>query len=171
MTISAQAKAITEALNDWADAEGGKAFIAYDLRELWQVAQVGSTNPRVILCYNGEEVRGEFGIAPALGRVDRQWVAAFTRSRGFNAERGDSLSATTGNARPFYDLVEEGRDIIRALMLETNTTERPIDFRSVRPMQLGELIVDGFMVEFSIGTQLPQVLSEPENPVPDLPNV
>lgn len=153
MSISDQAKAIVDVLNTWAANEGGKAFVASDMSNLWQMAQEGPQNPRVLLCYNGEDIRGEFGVAAQTGMIDRHWIAAFTRGRGFNVERGDSLTETRQNARPFYDLIDEGRDLIRNLLLD-EIADGPVDFKLVRPMQMGELIIDGYIVEFSVGTQL-----------------
>lgn len=164
MTIADQARFIRDALNPWAQQEGGKTFVASDLAHLWQMAQANSKSPRAILCYNGEDIRGDFTVAAILGRVDRHWLLAVTRGRGFAAERGDALTETVGNNKPLYDLVDEARNLIRAMTLDPNVTERPVDFKAIRPMVFGDAIMDGYQIEFSIGTSLDQIAEVPASP-------
>lgn len=170
MTIGEQAKDIKEGLQTWAQSEGGAAVLATNIHNMWEQARSTSKGPRAIIAYVGETIRGDFPIAAVLGRVDRLWNVAIMRGQGFAADRGSQLTDTVVNARPFYDLLEEARDIIRVLMLDPLWTERPIDYKGIRSMQMvnGE-VLDGYIVEFSIGTQLQTITDQPPTNIATLP--
>jgi hypothetical protein len=153
-TISLQLKTIKSFLNAWAREEGGVCEIAHDLSEMWLIAFRSSKVPRCILCCVGEDVRGDFTIAAPTGRVDRQFVCLVTRGKGMTADRGDTLVDAVGDIRPFYDILEEARDIIRALVLDTTTQETPIDYKGFKSALPDDVPMDAYMIEFSIGTQL-----------------
>ncbi len=159
MKISQQAELIRAALDSWAASEKGKAAIVFDEMELWENMFTSVSAPRVLLCYQGERVRGDFSVAAIMGRVDRQWVVAVTRGRGLNAERGDSLTTTKGNARPFYDLVEEARDIIRGLT--GVSVESPVDFMGMEAAQRPDALTDAYLIRFSVADDLPRIVSAP----------
>lgn len=159
MTISEQASAIQQVLQSWANPKGGVASVAFNVSDMWESASKQSQVPRLIIAYAGEEIRGDFSVAAALYRVDRQWQVAVTRGRGFMVNRGDTLILTNQNAEPFYDSVEYVRDIIRCLT--GISAEVPVDYKSVEPMQLGDLIMDGYIIHFSTANDLPAVQPEP----------
>jgi hypothetical protein len=159
MTISAQASAIQQVLQSWAQPRAGVASVSFDVYDMWETASKQSQVPRILIAYAGEEIRGDFSVAAALHRVDRQWQVAVTRGRGFTIQRGDTLILTNQNAEPFYDSVEYVRDICRCL---TGLSEElPIDFKSVEPMQMGDLIIDGYLIKFSTANDLPNVEALP----------
>jgi hypothetical protein len=167
VTISEQALAIKAALDTWATAEHGQCVIACNVYGMWEMASNQSQGPRAILCYFGETPRGDFPTAAILGRVDRHWQLAVTRPQGPAYQRGAQLTDTLGNNRPFYDLVDEARDIIRTMLLDPNYTERPIDYRGTKSMQMvNGQVLDGYIIEFSIGTQLQMVSASPSSFVP-----
>ncbi len=159
MDITEQSLKIQEAYKNWASEDGGKAFVCSDLKHLWEQARVSVVAPRALIVYNGEELRGAFSVAAALGRVDRQWLVAIVRGRGMSADRGDSLNKVVGNAKPFYQLVQEARDICRSML--GVSVESPVDFRSIRPMNLGDQIVDGYLIAFSLVADLPFLVTTP----------
>lgn len=167
MTINEQALAIKEALSAWATAEGGKCSIACNVYGMWEMASNNAQGPRAILAYFGETPRGDFPTASILGRVDRHWQLAVVRPQGPAYQRGAQLTDTLGNARPFYDLVDEARDIIRCTMLDLAYTERPIDYRGTKSMQMvNGQVLDGYIIEFSVGTQLQMVSASPTQYIP-----
>lgn len=153
MNISTEALIYKAALEEWCSANGGIAIVVSNLRMLWQQAAMESDRVRALICYVGESARGPFSRAAATGRVDRQWQIAFTRGRGLNEDRGTSLTDTVGNADPFLDLVENGRDKIRCLF--TTSVEAPLDYKGMEPMSMGNLIVDGYTIKFSTAHDLP----------------
>jgi len=167
MTISETAKNLLEPLSAWTQERGGVASIVSNLKDMWDQAYKASEKPRIFICYAGEAVRGEFALAAYLARVDRQWQVAVTRGRGFSRPRGLNLVEQVQNGEPFYDALESVRDIIR--MALNLSVETPVDFKSIRPMASGNLIIDGYIIEFSTAADLPRPVETPENPTPDLP--
>jgi hypothetical protein len=155
IAISDQANAIAAWLNQWAQPKGGTAAVVSNLRDLWNQASLSSQKPRILICFNGATARGDFAHIAPWHREDRHWLVAITRGRGFNANRGDSLTEQTGDAEPFYDSVETVRDLLRRMI--GISEEILIDYRSIKPMQLGNLVVDGFTIELSTANDVPLI--------------
>lgn len=157
-TISFQCNWIKSVLSGWAKKEGGVAVIAHDLSSMWEIAFRTSQVPRCIITYAGEDIRGDFSIAAETSRVDRHFVVLVTRGRGATADRGVTLTEQYQNARPFYDLLEEARDLIRVLQFDPSVVEaygqNPVDYRGIKPALPEDVPMDAYMIEFSIGTQL-----------------
>lgn len=163
MRIADQLKDITAALNDWAETEGGSAAVARDKVHLWDLLTLKPGAPRAVVLFWSEKLRGDFGNMALLGRVDRTFLVIVSRGRGFKLNPGDSLTEGAGGGKAMFDLVEGARDVIRALQLDPNTTERPVDFKGIDPFDAGEeLRVDAYQIEFSIGTQLLSYTGEPD---------
>ena len=161
MTIKDQLTAVQSALETWAENEGGRAYIASDRVHLYDLIGLSQGKPTVVALFMGETIRGEFEVAAALGRVDRQFLAVISRGRGMKANPADSLVQDGGGGKPMFELVESVRDIIRTLELDPDTTERPIDYKGIAPVDFGENTrTDAYQIEFSIGTALPVVGSQ-----------
>jgi hypothetical protein len=160
MTISEEASEIQQVLQSWAAPKGGVASVVANTYDMWETASKYSQVPRLLIAYAGEEIRGDFPVAAALHRVDRQWQVAITRGRGFMVQRGDTLILTNQNAEPFYDSVEYVRDICRCLV--GISQETPVDYKSLEYMQShnGEMI-DGYLLSFSTANDIPNVQPEP----------
>jgi hypothetical protein len=152
--VSDQANMIQGILDNWATVRGGSAVVASNLRDLWQQASIQSQSPRILICFNGARPRGSFAVANVLHREDRDWTVAVTRGRGFNANRGDSLSHTVGNVEPFYDSVEQIRDLCRSIADLSAEYPTP-DYKGIKPMQMGNLVIDGYIIEFSTANDIP----------------
>ncbi len=163
MTIAAQLKIIQQVLGPWAAENGGAAFVASDPEHMWAMAFSASSKLRVIVTYMGESNRGDFAMGAILRRVDREFVVLITRGRGFSYPRGDTLTDTVGNALPMFQLVEEGRELIRSIL--NLSVELPLDFKAVKPHAMGQLIMDAYSIEFSAAVDLPLITS---TPAPDL---
>jgi hypothetical protein len=149
---------IKQVLDDWARNNGGIAVICHDLREMWEQAYATSQIPRCLIAYVGEEIRGDVGWAAKVSRVDRTFNVMVTRARGYTANRGDTLVKDNQEARPFYDLLEEARDIIRIIQFDPSVCEAsnlsPVDFKSITPALPDNQVLDAYIIDFSIGTQL-----------------
>ena len=85
LSISQQAQQLSDVLLPYAAKSGGDAQIVSNLQMLWMQASMANDRPRILICYNGEQSRGEFSVAAANHRVDRQWIVAVTRGRGWSA--------------------------------------------------------------------------------------
>ena len=149
---------IRDVLSGWAKAEGGIAQVAHDLSHMWELAFNTSQVPKCIITFAGEDIRGDFTTAAQTSRVDRHFIVLVTRGRGYSANRGDTLTEQINNARPFYDLLEEARDMVRVLQFDPSVTEAmdgdPVDYRGIKPALPEDYPLDAYMIEFSIGTQL-----------------
>ena len=153
---------LSQVLGDWIASFGGTAAPASNLRDLWNQSSMSSKKGRILICYLGEKARGDFSVANALNRVDRQWAVAITRGRGYYSIRGDSLYKQ-GNAEiPLYDIVEQTRDKIRSIL---NISEElpTLDYKSIKPMQYGNLVIDGYLIEFSTANDIPFIRTSTEN--------
>jgi hypothetical protein len=163
ISISDSANAIQAWLQQWAQPLGGTAAVVSNLRELWNQASLNSQVPRILICYNGETARGDFAHIAPWHRVDRHWIVAVTKGRGYYANRGDSLSNGNATELPFYDAIEQVRDRLRC-MLGISQESPTIDYKGIKPMQLGNLVVDGVTLEFSTANDCPTILNQPDNP-------
>ncbi len=160
---------IQTALLDWAQNEGGSVSIAQDHVQMWDLGAIDQVSPRVILCYDGEEPRGDFAVADVTQRVDRRFVALVTRGRGYDVAVGDALAGIDGGpsgmSRPFYDLVEEAREKIRFAQLDDVNTESPPYFHSIeRAPYDPDLQIYGYEIHFTLGTQLFDLRSQVNRP-------
>ncbi len=158
MSIANQLIAMRQALDGWAQAEGGAAVIAQDVVHMWEIALNDQDSPRCIIAYAGEDVRGDFNVGDVLGMVDRKFTILVTRGRGYEVDPGDAVvgldGIAAGNARPLVDLVEEARDTIRFLKLDDAASESPIYFHSIAPMDMDERMLYAYLMDFTIGTYI-----------------
>ena len=162
-SISEQADQIRTLLDEYAKTAGGTAEVVSNVQMLWNQASMDTVKPRILIVYNGEIARGEFAVASFNHRVDRQWIVAVTRGRGWSANRGDSLYKSTGNSDPFYDVIEEVREIIRSMI--GISEEFPLDFKRISPMSSANKALDSYALEFSTANDLPQILfTNPNQP-------
>jgi hypothetical protein len=163
ITIADEANLLQKTLQDWVNNFGGSAAVVSNLRDWWNQAATNSTQPRILICYMGEDSRGSFSQIAPWHRVDRKWSVAVTRGRGYYANRGDSLSSETALEMPLFDVVETVREIIRS-MLDISEETPSVDYRGIKPMQLGNLVVDGFSIEFTTANDIPSNLTQPKSP-------
>ena len=147
MRISEQLTILANALKAWCKDKGGEVSIVSNLRDLWQQASLTSQTPRILICYTGRRAHGPFATAAALGLSDRTFNVAFTRGRGYASKRGETLTETVGGADPFYDDLEDAEKVIRTIT--GISQDYPVDWKGDKAMQLGNLVVDGFIAEFS----------------------
>lgn len=152
MSAAVQGNYLRDLLEAWTAPRGGATGVASNLRDMWQQASQASQKPIVLICLMGERVRGPFATGAVCRRVDRQWAVAVVRGRGFNYVRGDSLTDTVGQCEPLYDAVEAIRDLIRGA--SAMSAEFPVDYKGIRPMQMGNTIIDGYLIEFSTAHDL-----------------
>lgn len=164
ITIADQLVTIKSALQPFINQlDSGNAFICSDLAHLWSKLWDKSTSTKILIMYAGEDIRGPFGTAAVLGRVDRRFIVVVSRGRGINvSDRGALLYETVGNAPPLFDVVEQVRDQCRVLTFDADWCENPVDYKGVLLFATPPgLIIDAMQIEFSVGTQLPMVASTP----------
>ncbi len=158
ITISQQAKNLQAVLGDWASQHGGAAEVASDLKNFWVQSGTNNDQPRILIVYTGETARGSFEKRSALDRVDRTWNVGVFRGRGFSAQRGDSLTKNVVNAIPFYDVVEQIRDMLRSIL--NISEEFPVEFLNIKPLSQGTQIVDAYVIEFVTANDIPNIYTD-----------
>ena len=166
ITIADQLNQMRDTFNLWTQENWStqSAFIVTDTVHLWKKLFDQSQMPKVLVMYNGEQIRGDFGIAAPLAHVDRRFLVAISRGRGFNLNRGDSFTEDVGNATAFADEIEELRDICRAMIFDPDWCEHPVDYLGIVPFNTADsgMITDAVQIEFSIGTQLGLIKPQPD---------
>lgn len=161
MTIGEQLAFVRDGLTIWAAEVKARVEIAADPVHLLGLLATSPGAPRVVVMFDAEEKRGEY---EENGRVDRRFIVVVSRGRGFKLDPGDALLEGVAGGRPLYDLVEYARENIRTLVFDRETTEGIPNYLATRRLQLEELNVDAYQIEFSIGTQLPLHNTEAEVP-------
>jgi hypothetical protein len=158
ITISDEATLIQTELQSWVASYGGTAEVVSNLRDMWNQASISSDTPRVLICYMGEVSRGSFSQISVWHRVDRSWTIAVTKGRGYYLNRGEGLFDPSSTETPLYDIIETVRDIVRSMTNISEETPSP-DYRSIKPMQLGNLVVDGYTIEITTANDIPSNLT------------
>lgn len=158
ITIADEAKLIQDELSKWAEQYGGTAAVVSNLRDWWNQAATNSEVPRILICYNGETSRGSFSQIAPWHRVDREWIIAVTKGRGYYPSRGSGLADADSTELPLYDAVESVRDIVRSMQTISEETPSP-DYRGIKPMQLGNLVVDGYQITITTANDIPSNLT------------
>lgn len=171
MSIEAaeQLEGVKAALMDWVQQDAGLVQIASNPAMMWEMAYAASSKLRIILCCVGEELRGDFSVAAALHRADRQFVCLVTRGRSFTTDRGMGLTQIVQDNPPLFTLVEKVRDTIRAMI--GISVELPVDYKGFRSFPLEDgLIMDAYQIEFSTAVDLPALVTTPPDPaIPNYP--
>ncbi len=153
MTIAEQLNFIADALKPWAEETKTRIEIALDPLHVIGLISTAPGAARVILMFDGEDKRGEF---EESGRVDRKFLLVVSRGRGLTLQPGDALTQGVAGGKPLYDLIEEAREMVRALRFDE--AETIPNYLATRRLTLGDNLVDAYQIEFSIGTQLPEQL-------------
>jgi hypothetical protein len=148
--ISYQTKFIQSQLQKWADENDGVAEIADDLEEMWRIAFNRSSSPRCIIAYLGEDIIGDDASSEFIGRIERHFGVLVSSGKGYTPKRGDQLVEIVGNSKPFYDLLEEARDVIRVLQFDRRVIMFPIKYKSMKPALPADAPMNAYMIEFSL---------------------
>lgn len=154
-------------IRDWIKKQSSESGNNWDvgvvsnLRDMWRQAAINSDRLRILICFGGATSRGNFGDIGPWHREDREWLVAITHGRGFTADRGDTLTGSDNNQDSFYDDVEFVRDTCRRLLCISQ--EKPtIDYRGLTPMQLGNMVIDGYLLKFTVAADIPLITNQPQ---------
>ncbi len=159
--ISAQANFIVETLYDYATSRAGSVVVAINVQDLWQQSFQSSQKTIWYVCYAGETPwSSNANISALTHRVSRDWIVRVKQGRGYTANRGDTLSQNVGNAGPFYNAVEHTRDLLRAMFGVSE--DFGVDFQGIKPVRLGDMVIDCYDITFSTKNDLPLILTQPE---------
>lgn len=153
--ISAQANYIVSVLSTYATANGGQCQQVPTMRDMWMQAYQSSQKPMIYVTYTGEQPWSSSTMIAALThRVTRHWVVGIKRGRGFQPVRGATLTTTT-SVIPFFDVVEDVRDLIRSTL--GISEDNGIDDLKITEWQLGTQVMDGKLISFTTKNDLPNI--------------
>ena len=154
MTISQQLRATRDALNAWALANKGKAYLALDMCSLFEILSTQPGGFRVAVHWVAEAKEGEYEEA---GRVTRKFWIGFSWGRSLQINTAEVLVKGDSGGRPMADLAEELREVVRRLAFDPATTVTHVDYQGMFPLKNINpgFAVDGIYLEFNIITQLP----------------
>src|SRR6516162_4369521 len=120
MTIAAQLKQIRDTFDAWARGNSGTVAVASDPYHIAYLLVTGPGATKCAIMCHGEHKRGEY---EESGMVDRVFWVVISRGKGMKVEPGASLTEGVAGGKPIFDLLEEAREIIRALSFDAATTE------------------------------------------------
>ncbi len=165
MTISEQARTIRNKLQEFANPRGAEVKIMANMQHLWEELFVHDETPKLLICYTGETCRGDLGSQRFLARVDREWIVVVIRGHGWSNVMADTESPNIGSpnpqdVEPFYDIVEQIRDMIRSM--PEITEELPVTFKNIEPLfnvsPLGisaNVFLDAYAIRFATANDIP----------------
>jgi len=158
-SVSQQASALAALLDAYAKPLGGCARALAGMSHLWEEMNTVTEAPRILVVCGGEVSRGGFDKAYTQHRVDRQWTVVVMREHGWKNAVAEAAGA---NDKPFYDVLEEVRDLLRANS-HLVSEELPVDYKgwepipNLAPSRVAGVFVDGAAVRFSTANDIPGV--------------
>jgi hypothetical protein len=154
MTIAEQLRVLHAAARGLAETNRGHAYVATDRGHVVSELLAKPGGFQCAVFWDTEDVRGEHS---ELGKVDRQFKVVISRGRGLRLETGESLTEGSAGGRPLYDLVEELRESIRSLRLETNgdDEDRLPGYAGSGPFEVQGYLLDAVEVRFRLPAQIP----------------
>lgn len=167
MTIKEQLLIVRDRFAAWAQGNSGTVAVASDPYHIVFLLTESPGAMKACVMFHSELKRGEY---EESGMVDRTFWVVISRGKGMKIEPGASLTqGVSGSAKAMFDLVEEGRELIRAISFEGPTdlpltTEVTPNYKGAEPFVMEGYLTDAYRLEFSIGCQLPAV-DEQANPV------
>jgi hypothetical protein len=161
MTIAAQANSLVTALNGWVRQHKGFVKLAGDEADLFTVlgAQPGAV--RVGVMFDEETPTGE----NLLGYVDRKFVVAVSRGKGFFVDEAHALAGAAVNETPLFLLVEEVREVLRSLrfdLVDSGVSDCAPDYLGTKRVQYEGHVVGAYAVEISLTSHIPQQTDSPD---------
>lgn len=158
--ISAQANFIADTIED-SLGTSGIAQVVHNLQDLWMQSSQSSQKTICFICYAGETPwSSNNNISALTHRVSRNWIVRVKQGRGFSQVRGDTLSKSVGNSGLFYDVVEHIRDLIRSML--GISEDNGNDYQGIKPVRLGNDVIDCYDILFSTKNDLCTILTTPE---------
>jgi len=146
-------------LNSWATSQGGVALVVEDVNEKIEIGSNNLIGPRCLIAFSSEEPYGE--MPEQTGYVKRSFLVSVERGKAMTQPRNSTLTNTVGPIRPFYNQVEEARDIIRAIALPPWVAYNPVLYDGMVPGHQTEYLIDQYVLSFSIICQISRIQYQP----------
>lgn len=161
VSVSDQTKIIRDSLNDWAIEQRGVCIVCNNIEEQVLTGFDNVMGPVVLIQFLGEESIGDESVQELLGHVRRSFDILIKRGRLQCSPLSSPLVKTEGSVRAFYDLVEEARDIVRCIVWPSPMTTNPSEYHNIRPLQTDNWLLDSYVINISIVTQIGRVQALP----------
>ncbi len=162
--ITGMSNLITNYVNDWANKNAGAAFFAEDSSEKISIGFNNCVGPKCLIIYRGEQPHGDESVADLVAYVVRTYEVSIERGKTLTYPRNLALTNNVGASRPFYELVEELRDVVRTIALPTPMCYNPIIYGGMvsgKQSETNEWQIDQYILTFSIICQIPRVQYNP----------
>jgi hypothetical protein len=161
LKISEQANKLGSFLAHETEEAGALVEVLANQRHLWETifGMATDSDPRILICFNGETSRGGFNERNTLCRVDREWVVVVMRGHGFKHAMNET-SPKEGLTTLFYDDCEAVRQLIRRCI---GISEEVIDYVSMKPLpgvaqpQAANVFLDGYVITFLTANDIPAI--------------
>ena len=146
----AQGLAIQTVLDAWASASprNGIARMVPNLKQLFLQSAMNSDSLRILIAFGGTKPRSAFSVQNVLRREDCIWKIAVTKGDALSSDRGDFLVTATSTSKAFLREIAEIRNL--CIGIENISAEWPNDYDDIQPLQLGDLVMSGYMITFSV---------------------
>jgi hypothetical protein len=159
MTIAQHLQLICNALETWAKGYGGRASIARDPVHIFDLLRMKPGGIDAVVMFREEKKPDP---NPCAGMAQRTFLVILSRGRGFTLEQGDSLVKGAAGGPALYDLIEEARALVWALVVTPSTEahepgqdEMLFNYAGCRLFEFaGATLVDAYQLEFTIWTQI-----------------
>lgn len=152
MTIAEQLKFIAAGLAAWGKENSGSVKIAHDVPHLFKILGEAPGAARAAILFAGETTRNE-RFAEIEGRVDRKFWIAFSRGYTLESYAGKSLVDGVAGGKPMFDLIEEGRTVLRLLRFEG--TDEPVPYyKSTELLTFEGVTLDAYRVEIEVAADI-----------------
>jgi hypothetical protein len=162
VTIKDQIEKVAAALADWHKSVGGAVKIANDEPHLFQILGDMPGAVRSAILFD-EEMPRSLDLADVLGRVDRKLIVAVSRGRGFNLNQGDSLTKGVADGKPMFVLIEEAREVLRALRFPEQDEPVPT-YLGTKRLQFQGVTCDAYAITLGLAADIgDQTDPDPEN--------
>ncbi len=150
MRISDILKSARDPLIAWSSGHQGTAEISHSIIHLFGVLSLKPGGFRVCVHWNSQNKRGLFEEA---SMVDEEFWVALSFGKSLSIDKASSWTDGDGNGEPWFDLVEQAREVIRAITFDPTTTESVVDYLGAYPLtQIAEgFLVDGMYLKFTLG--------------------
>ena len=151
MTISELCTAFADALQTWANDYGGKAIIGQGPAHVVELLAAKPGAPLVAVLFDGDtpvEV-------DESGLVRRRIKVVLSFPKTLKRRAGDALAGDGGGEPSQFDLVEEAREVVRQLDLDTEAGERRGSWRGTAVYQVADMLFDAWEHTFEVICTVP----------------
>lgn len=162
VTISQAALIIQEGLRAFADPLGGSVKIIANTAHIWEELSVTKDKPRILICYTGEESRGDSAVRGVWQRVERQWQIIVTRGHGWKNRAAEAA----GDSDSFYDVLEGVRESMRKI-LNIGQEWPPVKYIGMEPLPnvapssgAANVFMDAVSQRFTTANDLPRITTQ-----------